>query len=233
MSKLIVLNHKMNMMYDDVYSYINEVNKINTDNSIVVVPSDIYLEAFVNNCAWGVGCQNLYYEIEGDYTGEVSTNQLRSLGVEYALVGHYERRKYFKETLEESRKKLEACLEANIMPILCLGEEEGEEAEVVIKKQLDILLKNIGHIEFITFAYEPGKAITSGEAYDCQKIEEVVKYIDNYLQDKYGVKPNIIYGGGVKQKNVKNILQIEGLSGIIIGTSSIDVSLITEFISSI
>jgi triosephosphate isomerase len=233
MNKLIVLNHKMNMLYDDVYQYINDLNKIITDNNIIVLPSSIYLEAFTNNCLWGVGCQNLYYEITGDYTGEISTNQLRSLGVEYALIGHYERRKYFQETIEESRKKLEACLEANIIPIICFGEEEGEDPYKTIDKQLETILKNIAHIEFITFAYEPSVAISSGKAYNINELENIINHIDNYLQDKYQVKPQIIYGGSVNDQNIKDILTINKLSGVIIGASSIDISQIKKIVNNI
>lgn len=223
----------MNMLYDDVYKYINEVNKIETDNSLVICPSDIYLDAFVNNCSWGIGSQNFFYEIEGDYTGEISTNQLKSLGVEYSLIGHYERRKYFHEDIEDVRKKLEAALEANIMPIVCLGEDKDEDVYEVIDKQLGMLLRNISHIEFITFAYEPNWVIEKKHDYDIEELEKVINYMYKHLEDKYKVSPRIIYGGNVNKENVKKILKIDKLCGILVGSSSIDISLVSEVISSI
>ena len=232
-NKLVVLNHKMNLLYDDIYKYIQDINQIETDNDIIVLRRSLYLEAFVNNCSWGVGCQNFYYELEGDYTGEISTNQLRSLGVEYAMIGHYERKKYFKESMEDVRKKLETCLEANIMPILCLGDNGSCDWEKVIKEQLDCYLKNIAHIEFITFAFEPEEALESDHEYDLERLEEVVNYIADYLENKYKVVPKILYGGNVNEKNVKNILHISKLSGIIIGTSSISASIVKNIVSSI
>ena len=98
MKKFIILNHKMNLEYDEVVPYIQELNKIETENNIIVCPSNIYLSDFMNYCTWGVGAQNVSEKLDGNYTGEVSTLQLKSIGVEYSIIGHYERKKYFKET---------------------------------------------------------------------------------------------------------------------------------------
>lgn len=221
MKKMIILNHKMNLLYDEVHNYINELNKIDTDNDIIVCPSSLYLESFSNYCEWGVGCQNCYYEEDGDYTGEISTNQLKSMGIDYGLVGHYERKKYFNDTLEDDRKRLEALIDANIMPILFISDDNDKIDNVI--KNLDKVIKNISHIEFITFAYEP----INGNLKD---LNERIKTISDYLENKYKVKPRIVYGGGVTSKNVKEILQIEELCGIILGTSSTSVSFVKDII---
>ena len=223
MKKMIILNHKMNLLYDEVHSYISDLNNIDTDNDIVVCPSNLYLESFSNYCEWGVGCQNFYYEEDGDYTGEISTNQLKSMGIDYGMVGHYERKKYFKDTLEDDRKRLEALIDANIMPILFINDKNNKVEDVI--KDLDKVMENISHIEFITFAYEP--------LIDNKKIDKLSKRIEtifNYLGNKYKVKPRIVYGGGVNSKNVKEILQIQELSGIILGTSSISISFVKDII---
>ena len=230
MNKLIILNHKMNLLYDDVYEYISELNKIETDNDIIVCPSNLYLESFVNNCEWGVGCQNFYYEEDGNYTGEISTNQLKSLGVDYVLVGHYERKKYFNENIESDRKRLEAAIDANIMPILYFGESKKDTDINEIIKNLDEIIKNISHIEFITFSYEPAFSIGSSNVYDSNELGKRIKAVYDHLETKYGVKPRIIYGGSVKPENVKNILQIPELCGIILGASSIHVSFVKDII---
>jgi len=128
MGKMIVLNHKMNLEYDEVYEYIDGINKIETDNNLVICPSNIYLENFINTCTWGIGSQNVYYKEDGDYTGEVSTLQLKSLGIEYCIVGHYERRKIFKESIKLVKKKLNACLDSNIIPIVCFGSNGNEDS---------------------------------------------------------------------------------------------------------
>ena len=98
MEKMIILNHKINLEYDQVYEYIDEFNKIKTDNNIIICPSNIYLDNFINHSTWGIGAQNVSDKLDGDYTGEISTLQLKSLGVEYSIVGHYERKKYFNES---------------------------------------------------------------------------------------------------------------------------------------
>lgn len=227
MNKLIILNHKMNLEYDEVYPYINRLNQIETDNNIIVCPSNIYLTDFINHCTWGIASQNTSKYEEGNYTGEVSTLQLKSLGIEYIMLGHYERKKYFYETEEEINKKLISCLESNIIPILCFG-ETGKIEE--IKKSLDNLLKEIEKIDFIIFAYEPLK-IKNKEA--TSDIEEMINNIYDYLYEKYHSKPNIVYGGGIDKKDLQSILKIKKLNGLLIGKISSDINKIEKILTNI
>ena len=227
MRKMIILNHKMNLEYDQVHDYINKLNNLKTDNNIIVCPTDIYLESFLNYCKWGVGSQNFYYKSLGNYTGEVSILQLKSMGIEYSLVGHYERKKYFHETNKIIHEKLVACLEANIMPILCFG-ETGDVEEAI--ETLDILLKDIQNIDFIVFAYEPLKVSNNVTV---EQIRDDVGAIYNYLNDKYKTKPNIIYGGGVSKDDINKLLEIDSLNGILIGKISSNINKISKIIESI
>lgn len=227
MEKLIILNHKMNLEYMDVYSYIDKLNAIETNHNIVVCPSSIYLIDFMNHCTWGVGAQNVSEQLNGNYTGEISSLQLKSLGVEYSIVGHYERKKYFHETNSIISKKLNACLDSNISPILCFGETGVEED---IKNSLDELLLGISNIEFIIFAYEPLKV---AEKESLEGIEEKIAMIYNYLYDKYQTSPTIVYGGGIEQKNIGELLQIEHLGGILIGKLSANISKVEKIVKSI
>jgi triosephosphate isomerase len=224
MNKMIILNHKMNLEYDQVYEYISEINKIDTDNNIIVCPSNLYLENFMNNCTWGVGAQNVFDKPQGNYTGEISTLQLKSLGVEYCIVGHYERRKYFAENNKKINRKLNACLDSNIMPIVCFGSNGTREQ---IEQDLDEILDNIDHIDFIVFAYEP---LELKEFPGTSKIEDDINYIYDYLYTKYNSRPNIIYGGGIKKDNIKQVLKIENLSGILIGQVSEDINKIKNIL---
>ncbi len=214
MKKLIVLNHKMTLEYDEVYEYIETTNNINTDNNLIICPSNIYLENFINQSNWGIGAQNVSEHTEGNLTGEISTLQLKSLGVEYCLVGHYERVKNFNETPKQINKKLIACLESNIMPIVCFGETGIVEDAI---KDLDEICANINHIDFVIFAYEPLKL---KEVPDIKEIENDISSIYDYLKEKYNVIPNIIYGGGVRKDNIKQILELEKVNGVIIGKIS-------------
>lgn len=225
--KMIILNHKMNLDYDEVCEYIKRINDIDSDNNIVVCPSNIYLEMFVNHCNWGVGSQNVHYEESGNYTGEVSTTQLKSLGVEYCLLGHYERKKHFNETNKIINKKLVACLETNIVPVLCFG-ESGDINK--IKNDLDELLEGIENINFIVFAYEPLKVSESETI--CQ-IEENVTSIYDYLEEKYKIKPNIIYGGGVAKGDIDKLFEINYLNGVLIGKISSNINKVEKIIKDI
>ena len=121
MNKLVVLNHKMSLLYDDLYSYIEMLNNIETDCDIAICPSNIYLEAFSNNSDYAIGCQNINYNLDVNNTGEISTDQVRALGVEYAIIGHNERVEKYHENKSIVNMKLIAALEANILPILCFG----------------------------------------------------------------------------------------------------------------
>ncbi len=224
MEKIIILNNKMNLEYDEVHNYINKLNNIETNNSIIICPSSIYLESFINNSSWGIGSQDVYYRTNGDFTGEISTTQLKSLGIEYSLIGHYERKKYFKESNKMINKKLNACIDSNICPILCFGETGNIED---IKSSLDVLLNGIDNINFIIFAYEP---LMLENIPTPEQISEYIDSIYDYLYNKYKTKPNIVYGGGVSDNNIKDILKIEKLNGVLIGSISTNIDKIEKII---
>lgn len=227
MKKLIVLNHKMSLDYDEVFPYINKLNQIETNNDIIVCPSNIYLIDFINHCSWGIASQNVYYKENGNYTGEISTTQLKSLGVEYSLIGHYERKKCFGETNEVINKKLKACLDSNLIPILCFG-ATGEIDETL--SELKEILKDVNRIEFIIFAYEPLKI---DDSIDLNKIKEDIIEIHNYLYDLYEAKPTIIYGGGATNKDIESLLNIENIDGLLIGKISSNIDKIEKIIKTI
>ena len=137
MNKLVVLNHKMSLLYDDLYSYIDRINNIDTDNNVIICPSNIYLEAFLNNCDSPIGAQNMHYSVDEGHTGEVSSNQLKSMGIEYSIIGHYERVREFKESSSIINQKLIGALDSNIIPILCFGEDMDEDYREVLHKMFD------------------------------------------------------------------------------------------------
>lgn len=232
MNKLVVFNHKMSLLYEDLYNYIERTNNIETDNDIIICPSNIYLEAFVNNSVWPIGSQNIHYDINYRHTGEVSTNQLKSLGIMYSLIGHYERVRDFNENKIIVNEKLIAALEANIMPILCFGEDIDDDYKEVLPKLIDAYLKDVVNIDFIVFAYEPIYAL-SGTTPSIERIKEVTTYISKYLEDKYKKKPTLIYGGGINSSNIKDIMNIDTLSGVIIGDISSEVNEAVKIINNI
>ena len=230
MKKIIVFNHKMSLLYEDLYNYIERINNLETDNDIIICPSDIYLEAFVNNSDWSIGSQNLNYNTDAKHTGEISTDQLKSLGIEYSIIGHYERVRDFNENAVIVNNKLIAALDANIFPILCFGENLDDDYHETIPKILDKYLKDIENIEFIIFAYEPIFAIGTGALPSTQRIEEVTNFVSKYLEDKYKRKPNLLYGGSVDSSNISNIINIEGIDGVLVGDISSDIKEVERII---
>lgn len=230
MKKIIVFNHKMSLLYEDLYNYIERTNNLETDNDIIICPSDIYLEAFVNNSDWSIGSQNLNYNTDAKHTGEISTDQLKSLGIEYSIIGHYERVRDFNENAVIVNNKLIATLDANIFPILCFGENLDDDYHETIPKILGKYLKDIENIEFIIFAYEPIFAIGTGALPSTQRIEEVTNFVSKYLEDKYKRKPNLLYGGSVDSSNISNIINIEGIDGVLVGDISSDIKEVERII---
>ncbi len=227
MNKLIILNHKMNLIYDDIYEYISLTNKLETDNNIIICPSNIYLSDFVNHSDWSIGSQNVHSEIEGSYTGEVSTNQLRSIGVEYSIIGHPERQIYNHENDHTTNEKLIACLDGNLIPIVCLTKESDDELE----EQLATILKDISHIELIIFAFEPSSMIETDSDIDISYIQDKIDYIYEYLHDKYHVNPTIIYGGSISETNINPIMTIPNLAGVMIGKKSSNIKEVQKLIN--
>lgn len=233
MKKLLVFNHKMSLLYDDLYSYIERTNNIDMDNNIIICPSNIYLEAFINNSDWSIGAQNIHYSTDELHTGEVSSNQLKSLGTEYVMIGHYERVSEFKESANIVNQKLIAALDSNIFPILCFGENIDEDYKEVLPKLLDSYLKDIQNIDFIIFAYEPIYAIGTGALPNINKIKEVSEFVSKYIKDKYGKSPSLIYGGSVDSSNISDIMNIDILSGVLVGNISSDIKEVERIIKCI
>lgn len=233
MGKLIVFNHKMSLLYDDLYSYIERVNNIDTDNDIIICPSNIYLEAFVNNSLYPIGAQNLHFALDNKHTGEVSTDQLKSLGVLYSLIGHYDRVREFNENVNIVNEKLIAALDANIVPILCFGEDVTDDYRNVIPSLLDGYLKGVMNIEFIIFAYEPIYAIGTGILPNTSKISEVTCFVRKYLMDKYGKRATLIYGGSVDSSNIREIISSCDVDGALIGDISSNSTEVIRIIDSL
>ena len=211
MKKIIVFNHKMSLLYDDLYNYIERTNNLETDNDIIICPSDIYLEAFVNNSDWLIGSQNLNYNTDYKHTGEISTDQLKSLGVEYSIIGHYERVRDFNENAVIINNKLIAALDANIFPILCFGENIDDDYHEAI----------------------PIFAIGTGALPSRKRIEEVISFVNEYLEDKYKKKPNLLYGGSVDSSNINDIINIEGITGVLVGDISSNIKEVERIIQSV
>ena len=142
------------------------------------------------------------------------------------MIGHYERKKYFDENDEIINKKLIACLDSNIVPILCFGETGKMED---IKSSLDKLLKDVDNINFIVFAYEP---LCVTDKLTKEQIRNDIEAIYDYLYSKYKHKPNIVYGGGVVESDAGELLKIDNLNGVLVGKISADIDKVLKIIDS-
>lgn len=189
----------------------------------------------------GVGAQNVYFEKEGAYTGEISVAMLQEIGVDYCIVGHSERRQYFNETDETVNKKLHALLPSGIRPILCVGEvleerEAGREQEVVsgqVKKAFEGI--SADDAEKIVVAYEPVWAIGTGKTASPQQANEMCSCIRQTLEELYDdvVSDRIIiqYGGSVKPENASDIMNMDEIDGALVGGASLNPSKFSEIIN--
>lgn len=180
----------------------------------------------------GVGAQNVHFEKEGAYTGEVSAPMLKEIGVDYCLVGHSERRQYFGETDKAVNLKLKALLKEDILPVLCVGENlderEGGIEEKVVASQVKVAFKDISseEAEKITVAYEPVWAIGTGRTATPEQAEKMCGFIRKTLSALYDGEVSdritIQYGGSVKPDNAYEIMNMPEIDGALVGGASLE-----------
>jgi triosephosphate isomerase len=179
-----------------------------------------------------IGAQNLFYEDEGAFTGEISGPLLKSYKVDYVLIGHSERRAYFHETDEIVNKKIKAALRNQLKPIVCVGElleeRENNQTNEVLERQIKKGFEGIKAIDMknIVIAYEPVWAIGTGRTATAEMADEACGYIRKLVSELYGKvvaeEIRIQYGGSVKPENIKELLSKENIDGALIGGASLD-----------
>lgn len=186
------------------------------------------------------GAQDLFWEDEGAYTGEVSPKMLKDLGCSYCIIGHSERRTYFGETNESVNKKVKAALKYEIIPIMCVGErlEERDKGKTfdVVKDHVEGGLKGLAknNVLNIVIAYEPVWAIGTGRNATPEQAQEVHKYIRELLKSSYGEEISsqvrIQYGGSVKPDNIRGIMNGEDVDGALVGGASLKLDDFVEIV---
>jgi triosephosphate isomerase len=181
-----------------------------------------------------LGAQDLFWEKEGAYTGEISPIMLKDCGCEYVIIGHSERRKYFSESDEFVNNKIKTALEVGLLPICCVGEvleqrEEGKTIEV-IQRQLEGAFKELlpRDMTNVVIAYEPVWAIGTGKTATPDQAQEVHKFIRSWLESKFSKetadKLRILYGGSVKPGNIAELMKQEDIDGALVGGASLEVT---------
>ena len=193
------------------------------------------------NSRIGVAGQDVYWEREGAFTGEVSAAMLKEAGAEYVIIGHSERRRLFHDTDETVNKKLLASLAADLTPIVCIGEtlEERERGETMavldtqIRGGLDGL--NGDQVASLVIAYEPVWAIGTGRNATPQQAGEAHAHIRSRLRQWFGGHAgdqcHVIYGGSVKPDNIQELVLLPDVDGALVGGASLDVRAFTQIVA--
>lgn len=245
--KVIAGNWKMNMNHADAMNLAKHFFNATIDSSkasVVIIPPSLYLSEMAGlKRAVGVhlGAQNCYVTNEGAFTGEISGAMLASLGVNYCLVGHSERRKYFNESDAFCLDKVKHLYSNSVTPILCVGEElsareQGKHFEVV-KTQLLPLLTSVKPTELSKsiIAYEPVWAIGTGKTASTEQASEMHSFIRDLLTKQFDAtiasNVSILYGGSVNEKNAAELLSAKDIDGVLVGGASLKAEAFTQIVN--
>ena len=212
---------------DFVQKFKSELEESPEDREIVLCAPFTSLTVMSKNLHGGrimLGSQNIHWETEGAYTGEISGGMLTEIGVDYVIVGHSERRQYFGETDETVNLRLKAAQKYGITPILCVGETKAQrdsgETEDIIVNQLKEGLVNVDQSKLV-IAYEPIWAIGTGDTCKSGEANRVIGVIRQQLDNK---DVSIQYGGSVKPNNVDEIMAQPEIDGALVGGASLTAS---------
>jgi triosephosphate isomerase len=232
--KVIAGNWKMNNDLSESQNLISKLisglsnEKVNCD--VIVCPPFTSLSeanSLLKKSIIKLGAQNMYFEENGAFTGEISASMLKNTGCEYVILGHSERRTIFGETDQVINKKIKKALQSDLLPIFCVGESlqerESEVTNDIIKRQITEGLKNISSAEMqkIIIAYEPVWAIGTGKTASPQQAEDVHAFIRGLVKSLYSneIADELViqYGGSVKPDNVKELLSQKDIDGALVG----------------
>lgn len=233
-------NWKMNMTVESGKKLIKEliplVKDANCDVALcvpaILIP-EMVQAAKGSNIA--IGAENVHWAQSGAYTGEISADMLKDYGVKYVIIGHSERRQYFGETDESVNKRTLAALNANLTPIVCIGEtleeRESGKTESVLSRQLELGLKGVEDITKLVIAYEPVWAIGTGKTATDEQAQETIAFIRKKVGElfcpKCAEKLIIQYGGSMNAKNCKGLMAQPDIDGGLIGGASLKLDFAT------
>ena len=235
--KVIAGNWKMNKLPNEAIIFIEELTPLvkDTQNEVVLcVPyTDLFYSLlYAQNTNIKIGAQNMHWEEKGAYTGEVSAEMLKAIGVEYVIIGHSERRAYFAETDETVNKKIKKAIEVGLKPIVCVGEtlkqRESGETINIITNQTRLALEGLteSQVSNIIIAYEPIWAIGTGQTATAEDANNAIHEIRNEISKIYGQNTAerviIQYGGSVKSTNADELFSMPDIDGGLVGGASLD-----------
>ncbi len=244
--KVIAGNWKMNKLPNEAIDFIQKLEPLvkNTKHEVILcVPYTDLFYCLLNtqNTNIKIGAQNMHFEEKGAYTGEISGSMLKSIGVEYVIIGHSERRQYYGETDESVNKKVKAAFQNELKPIVCVGETLNQREQGItnhiITNQTKLALQGITEqqIKNTIIAYEPiwaigtGKTATAEDANNAIKAirEELAKYYEQNIANEVIIQ----YGGSVKSSNAKELFEMSDIDGGLVGGASLDVEEFSKIVN--
>jgi triosephosphate isomerase len=241
MRKLIIAgNWKMHKGPPEASSFVRELwsrlSRVETDCEVIVAPPFVSLVAAAGAASGTqirVAAQNLHWEDQGAYTGEISGGMLTDAGCTHVIIGHSERRQYFGETDESVKRRLDAALRHALVPIFCLGEtlEERDAGKTfdVVRRQLTVGLGDCrpSDPDRLVLAYEPVWAIGTGRTAAPDQAQEVHQFLRSelgvILGSEFSQKVRILYGGSIKPENTRGLMSREDIDGGLVGGASLQI----------
>lgn len=231
-------NWKMNLNRSEAVALATEIAR-GADNAahvdLAICPPSVYLDAVgtaIKGSAVGLGAQNVYFESNGAFTGEISGAMLLDLGCQYVILGHSERRHVLGETDEDVNRKVKVALEGGLTPIVCVGEtlaqREADQTAEVVSTQFSGSLAGLTaeQVGQLVIAYEPVWAIGTGKVATPEQAEQVHADLRRLLEKNYNTdvagKVRIQYGGSVKPNNAVELLSQDNIDGALVGGASLD-----------
>ncbi len=244
---LVAANWKMHKTVQEAVFFVKELRSLVKDVSdveIVVAPPFTAIHAAADaarNTNVGIAGQDLYWEKEGAFTGEVSAGLLREAGADYVIIGHSERRRLFHETDQTVARKTAAALAAGLTPIVCIGEtlEERERGETlaVLDRQITRGFDGVAAavLPTVVVAYEPVWAIGTGRHATPDQAAEAHAHIRTRLRQWFGAdaaeRCRVIYGGSVKPDNIRDLVSQPDVDGALVGGASLDVRVFADLVA--
>ena len=206
-----------------------------TDIDVMIAPPFTALAPVsdvVKGSCVSLGAQNLFWEAQGAFTGEISPAMLVSAGCKYVIIGHSERRQYFNETDETVNKRMQAAVNNDLIPVMCVGESEKERESKdtfsVLDKQVKKGLEGFSSddLERLVIAYEPIWAIGTGKTATSHQAQEVHQFLRSVAEKNFGnmlaKSIRILYGGSVKSNNIAELMAMPDVDGALVGGASLD-----------
>jgi triosephosphate isomerase len=240
-------NWKMHKTVQEAVVFVKELRRLVkdvTDVEIVVASPFTALHAVAEaarNSNIGVAAQDLYWEREGAFTGEVSPAMIKEAGAEYVIVGHSERRRLFGEIDQIVNRKAMAALAADLTPIVCIGEtldeRERQQTFAILDRQIKEGLKELtpAQVSDLIVAYEPVWAIGTGRNATAAQAEEAHAHIRGRLREWFGAEAadrcHVIYGGSVKPDNIRELIVQPDVDGALVGGASLVVASFAEIVT--